>query len=92
MRIIRFAALVLGTAVIIASPTAIAADLVVQSQVVGLMQANCYLLYDTESKEAAIFDVAGPVDSLTQTIREKEPPAEVHLRHPRALRSRVRPA
>jgi glyoxylase-like metal-dependent hydrolase (beta-lactamase superfamily II) len=71
MRNTRLAVLVLGAAVLIASPTARAADLVVQSQVVGLMNANCYLLYDTQRREAAIFDVAGPVDSLTQTIREK---------------------
>ncbi len=66
----RLNALILAV-VLVSSASAVAAGLVVQPQVIGPMQANCYLLYDTESKEAAIFDVAGPVDSLTQTIREK---------------------
>ncbi len=65
------AALILLSAVITSAPGACAANLVVQSQIVGPVETDCYLLYDSSSKEAAVFDVAGPIDSLTQTIREK---------------------
>lgn len=47
------------------------ADLVLEHQVTGL-QTNCYLLYDSESKEAALFDVGGPVDSLLKIIGERD--------------------
>ena len=42
--------------------------LVVQQQVTG-PETNCYLLHDPESHEAALIDVAGPVDSLLATVR-----------------------
>jgi glyoxylase-like metal-dependent hydrolase (beta-lactamase superfamily II) len=40
-------------------------------QVTGPIQTNCYLLYDTKSKEAALFDVGGPIDSLITMIHNK---------------------
>lgn len=39
-------------------------------QVEGPIKTNCYLLYGLTTKEAAIFDVAGPLDSLTTYIKE----------------------
>jgi len=42
----------------------------VTHQVTGL-ETNCYLLYDTISKEAALFDVGGPVDSLLKIIEQE---------------------
>jgi len=39
-------------------------------QVTGPIETNCYLLYDIESKEAALFDVGNPIDSLLSTIVE----------------------
>jgi len=36
----------------------------------GLAKTNCYLLYDKRSNEAALFDVAGPIDSLDSVISE----------------------
>lgn len=42
-------------------------QLVVEHQVTGA-ETNCYLLYDTKSKEAALFDVGGPIDSLLDII------------------------
>jgi glyoxylase-like metal-dependent hydrolase (beta-lactamase superfamily II) len=41
----------------------------VNHQVTGL-ETNCYLLYDAKSKEAALFDVGGPIDSLINIIEE----------------------
>jgi len=41
-------------------------------QVTGGIETNCYLLYGTKSKEAALFDVAGPIDSLLNFINENE--------------------
>ncbi len=72
MRKTHLAAAILLSALVMPAPATRAADLIVQTEPVGPIKANCYLLYDTQSKEAAIFDVAGPVDALTQTIREKD--------------------
>lgn len=41
----------------------------VNHQVTGL-ETNCYLLHDTKSKEAALFDVGGPIDSLLDIIEQ----------------------
>jgi glyoxylase-like metal-dependent hydrolase (beta-lactamase superfamily II) len=45
-----------------------AADLRVQREVVGPVKNNCYLLFDRQSKEAALFDVGGPIDSLLSLL------------------------
>lgn len=47
-------------------------NFIVHHQVTGPIKTNCYLLYDTESKEAALFDVGGHVDSLISIIEEKK--------------------
>jgi glyoxylase-like metal-dependent hydrolase (beta-lactamase superfamily II) len=45
-----------------------AENFIVKQQVTGPIETNCYLLYDTKSKEAALFDVGGPIDSLLAHI------------------------
>jgi hydroxyacylglutathione hydrolase len=47
-------------------------DYVVLHQKTGPVDTNCYLLYDTKSREAALFDVGGPIDSLTDHIDENK--------------------
>lgn len=47
-------------------------DFIVHQQVTGPIKTNCYLLYDKDSMEAALFDVGGPVDSLISIIKEKQ--------------------
>lgn len=47
-------------------------DFKVMHQVTGGIETNCYLLYGAESKEAALFDVAGPIDTLLNFINENE--------------------
>lgn len=42
------------------------------NQAEGPGQTNCYLLYDLTIKDAAVFDVAGPLDSLISIIKEKD--------------------
>ena len=37
---------------------------VVVHQKTGPIQTNCFLLYGVDSKEAALFDVGGSIDSL----------------------------
>jgi hydroxyacylglutathione hydrolase len=44
-------------------------DLIVLHQVTGPVETNCYLLYDAKSKEAALIDVGGPIDSLMDRIQ-----------------------
>jgi len=39
-------------------------------QVTGPIQTNCYLIYDAVSREAALIDPGGPVDSLITYIDE----------------------
>jgi hydroxyacylglutathione hydrolase len=51
--------------------SAAAADLVIESQVTGA-ETNCYLLYDRDSKQAALFDVGGQVDSLLTIIADQD--------------------
>ena len=45
-------------------------DYVVLHQEAGPIATNCYLLVDAASKEAALIDVGGPVDSLVAHIEE----------------------
>ncbi len=45
-------------------------ELVIQHQVTGPIETNCYLIYDARSKEAALIDVGGPIDALVAHIRE----------------------
>jgi hydroxyacylglutathione hydrolase len=40
------------------------------TQTVGPVKTNCYLLYGLSTKEAAIFDAGGPLDSLTTLLKE----------------------
>ena len=47
-------------------------EYVVHHQVTGLMKTNSYLLYDVKSKQAALFDVGGPIDSLESIIEEND--------------------
>lgn len=44
---------------------------VLEHEVTGPLHTNCYLLYDKESKEAALFDVGGKINKLISII-EKE--------------------
>ena len=39
-------------------------DFKVLHQVTGGIQTNCYLLFGTKTKDAALFDVAGQIDTL----------------------------
>ena len=43
----------------------------VHFQVTGPGETNTYLLVDTRTKEAAIFDVGGPIDKLESIITEQ---------------------
>ncbi len=38
----------------------------------GALKTNTYLLYDTQTKEAALFDVGGKIKKLLQIIEEKD--------------------
>jgi len=51
-------------------------ELVLTTQTTGL-ETNCYLLYDTGSREAAIIDVGGPIDELLAVIGEED----LHLKY-----------
>lgn len=54
--------------VIVATGCSSSEDFIVLHQVTGGIETNCYLLYGSKSKEAALIDVAGPVDSLVDII------------------------
>jgi glyoxylase-like metal-dependent hydrolase (beta-lactamase superfamily II) len=47
-------------------------EMVVLHQATGPVDTNCYLVYDTKSKEAALIDVGGSIDSLVTHIREND--------------------
>lgn len=46
--------------------------LVVLHQVTGPGETNCYLVYDAVTKDAALIDVGGPVDSLIANISKED--------------------
>ena len=46
-------------------------NIILYRQVTGLIKTNSYLLYDQRSKEGALFDVGGPVDSLESIIQRE---------------------
>ncbi len=50
--------------------------IVVLRQIAG-PETNCYLLYDSGSLDAAVVDVAGPIDTLLATVRSQA----LHLRY-----------
>jgi glyoxylase-like metal-dependent hydrolase (beta-lactamase superfamily II) len=45
-------------------------DFEIQRQITGL-ETNCYLIYNPQSREAALIDVGGQIDSLLDTITDK---------------------
>lgn len=47
-------------------------DFKVVRQVTGPIETNCYLLYDVKSREAALFDIGGTIDSLLKIIQEEK--------------------
>ena len=47
-------------------------DFKVKHQVTGPIKTNCYLIYGTESKQAALIDPGGLVDTLVAFIKENE--------------------
>jgi glyoxylase-like metal-dependent hydrolase (beta-lactamase superfamily II) len=46
--------------------------LYVASETEGPIKTNCYLLYELPSREAAVFDIGGPLDSLASVIKEND--------------------
>jgi len=46
-------------------------NLVLHHQITGLIETNSYLLYSEQSKEGALFDVGGNIDSLESIIKEE---------------------
>lgn len=45
-------------------------EIVVQQEVAGPVKTNCYLIYDRISKEAALVDAVGPLNSLIESIEK----------------------
>jgi hydroxyacylglutathione hydrolase len=45
-------------------------DLLTQREVTG-PETNCYLLYDTATRDAALIDVGGPINELLTTVRKE---------------------
>jgi hydroxyacylglutathione hydrolase len=45
-------------------------DLIIKRQVSGPADANSYLIYNAKSKEVALIDVAGPIDTLLAYIED----------------------
>lgn len=62
--------LTFALAVILIAGCSDSGKLVVKRQVTGL-ETNCYLIYDAQSREAALIDVGGPIDSLLTIIQEE---------------------
>ena len=46
--------------------------LIIKRQVTGPVDTNCYLIYGSKTKDAALIDVAGPIDTLLIHIRDND--------------------
>jgi hypothetical protein len=45
-------------------------ELKIIHQVTGPIETNCYLIFDCETREAALVDVGGPIDTLIEYIEQ----------------------
>lgn len=45
-------------------------ELIIQHQVTGAIETNCYLIYDSKTLEAALIDVGDAIDTLMLSIKE----------------------
>lgn len=68
-RRVRYFLILTGLALLVIS-CASHSELVIRHEVTGPVETNCCLLYDARSKEAALIDVGGPVDSLVAHIEK----------------------
>jgi len=68
---LRLALLITLTLMVVSMASCSSSDLILQKQTTGL-ETNCYLLYDTATREAAVIDVGGPIDDLLATICDKD--------------------
>jgi len=41
-------------------------------KITGAVNTNCYLIWEEKSREAALIDVGGPVDTLLNIIEQKK--------------------
>jgi glyoxylase-like metal-dependent hydrolase (beta-lactamase superfamily II) len=57
---------------IILSCTTIEPELKIIHQVTGPIETNCYLIYDSQTREAALVDVGGPIDTLIEFIEQHD--------------------
>ncbi|MEE9443355.1 MAG: MBL fold metallo-hydrolase [candidate division Zixibacteria bacterium] len=62
---------IFALAIILISGCSGSKRLEVKRQITGL-ETNCYLIYDIQSREAALIDVGGPIDSLLTIIHEQD--------------------
>jgi hydroxyacylglutathione hydrolase len=56
---------------VLGSCSASTPELMILHQVTGAIETNCYLVYDSETLEAALIDVGDAIDTLLQQIKEK---------------------
>jgi glyoxylase-like metal-dependent hydrolase (beta-lactamase superfamily II) len=57
---------------IIFSCSTVEPELKILHQVTGPIETNCYLIFDCETREAALVDVGGPIDTLIEYIEQQE--------------------
>ena len=55
---------------------------------VGLLQVNCYIIGDEETKEAVVIDPGGDEDEILDVLKHHQLKLEIYHRHPRPFRSR----
>ena len=72
MKLSSFLSFVLGFFLIFLILCSQTENLVIEHQVTGPVDVNCYLIYGTKTKEAALIDVAGPIDTLLTYIKDNK--------------------
>ena len=57
---------------------------------VGLLEVNCYIIGDEETKEAVVIDPGGDEDEILEALKHHQLKLEIYHRHPRPFRPRGR--
>lgn len=64
--------LLIFTLVVSSSCSPLEPELKILHQITGAIETNCYLIYDSETLEAALIDVGDAIDTLLQQVEENE--------------------
>jgi hydroxyacylglutathione hydrolase len=72
MKIFRFKIFALLAVATLSAFNLLSQELVIKQETTGPIRTNCYLIYDAKSREAALIDAGGPLNELSQIIKDQK--------------------